>query len=287
MNYDMEDLVPVVRELAVKFTSGESTSVSYQNARKLMGAVIYCIREWEREQADACAGVTGIKEPPEGKLPEPGEAYRLGYQCVLEKVKRTQILYNKTAADFHAYGIKAYSETFERGIPSFFIHYDAAFCPQDHILTLDYPVLAALEQLTGIDRIAAYLNCIHLEQMFLGNLPVEYIQETLERFHPDFEELYLNAAATVRDRMLLSLYAGKGLLDPPLCDKDRRPLTLGIAKTSKEQLETAMISILDELIKTYYGNNGALRQYLSMGLSDFVVRLRLSAAHEGGLGLPV
>ena len=32
--------------------SGESTSITYEKAEQLMGAVIYCIREWEREQAD-------------------------------------------------------------------------------------------------------------------------------------------------------------------------------------------------------------------------------------------
>ena len=43
--YEMEELVPIVGRLARKYTSGDSTSISYEKAEQLMGAVLYCIRE--------------------------------------------------------------------------------------------------------------------------------------------------------------------------------------------------------------------------------------------------
>lgn len=45
MTYKMEELLPVVGKLAEKYTSFESTSVTYEKAEQLMGAVLYCIRE--------------------------------------------------------------------------------------------------------------------------------------------------------------------------------------------------------------------------------------------------
>ena len=39
--YDMEELMPIVARLTEEFTSGESTSVTYERARSLMEAVIY------------------------------------------------------------------------------------------------------------------------------------------------------------------------------------------------------------------------------------------------------
>ena len=38
-DYGMEELIPVVAELTEKFTSAESSSVSYERARHLMEAV--------------------------------------------------------------------------------------------------------------------------------------------------------------------------------------------------------------------------------------------------------
>ena len=37
--FDMEELIPIVAELTEKYTSKESTSVSYDTAKQLMNAV--------------------------------------------------------------------------------------------------------------------------------------------------------------------------------------------------------------------------------------------------------
>ena len=58
-------------------------------------------------------------------------------------------------------------ETIVKGMPEFFKHYDARFCPQNELLTLDYPVLCPLGRMKGVDRIYRYLSCIWLEQKFL------------------------------------------------------------------------------------------------------------------------
>ena len=50
MNYEMEELLPVVGRLAEKYTSFENTSMTYEKAEQLMGAVLYCIREMEQPE---------------------------------------------------------------------------------------------------------------------------------------------------------------------------------------------------------------------------------------------
>lgn len=47
MIYEMEALSPLTAKLAEKYTSKESSSVTWERAGKLMGAVRYCLREWE------------------------------------------------------------------------------------------------------------------------------------------------------------------------------------------------------------------------------------------------
>ncbi len=51
--YDMNELLPVVARLTKRYTGIESSSVSYEKANQLMGAVIYCIREIENGEAGA------------------------------------------------------------------------------------------------------------------------------------------------------------------------------------------------------------------------------------------
>ena len=47
INYTMEEMIPIVAKLTEQYTGHESTSVTYETANQLMGAVIYCIREYE------------------------------------------------------------------------------------------------------------------------------------------------------------------------------------------------------------------------------------------------
>lgn len=54
MQYQMEELIPIVAKLAKHCTSKESTSITYQKAQQLMDAVLYCLQEAEQfERAEA------------------------------------------------------------------------------------------------------------------------------------------------------------------------------------------------------------------------------------------
>ena len=86
MNYEMEELVPIVGKLAEKYTAFESTSVSYEKAEQLMGAVLYCIHEtWQvpaREREKQGAGLMAKAE----RLSD-AQAYEMGARLVEEKTK--------------------------------------------------------------------------------------------------------------------------------------------------------------------------------------------------------
>ena len=89
MKYEMEELVPIVAGLADQYTSKESTSVSYEQANRLMEAVLYCIDQGsEGRQLTGGRGLTA-------KM-----AYEYGYELVIQKVKRTQEIYNGMIIDF-------------------------------------------------------------------------------------------------------------------------------------------------------------------------------------------
>jgi len=47
MSFETEELLPIVAELADKYTGKESSSITYEKARQLMEAVLYCIHEYE------------------------------------------------------------------------------------------------------------------------------------------------------------------------------------------------------------------------------------------------
>ena len=81
MDYTMEELLPVVGKLTEKYTSLSSTSVTYETAQQLMGAVLYCLREAEYE-----AVKTGKNSVATASDMDLWRFYQQGYEAVLDSV---------------------------------------------------------------------------------------------------------------------------------------------------------------------------------------------------------
>lgn len=186
--YSMEELLPLVSDLAFRYTGGEHSSVSYERAQMLMEAVLYCIREYRISQKYALFA---------GDIPA-GEAYRQGKEIVKDKVRALQELYNEMIPEFRDYGCLCLRDTVRKGIPAFLQAYDFRFAPQETLLTLDYPVQENLEHLSGVSRVLAYMKCICEEQANLGKMEEGRVVAILHAYHRDYEYLVENIWEIVR-----------------------------------------------------------------------------------------
>ena len=81
MDYEMEELVPIVADLAERYNGNESSSITYEKAEQLMGAVMYCINEVYRNSLEGDSS-TGIKALQNQKSTA-RETYHLGYNMVM------------------------------------------------------------------------------------------------------------------------------------------------------------------------------------------------------------
>ena len=158
MGYEMEELIPIVAELAERYTGYESTSVTYEKANQLMEAVIYCIHEYETAvmektgECGASAEDRSVTEIASAERVSAKEAYLLGSRLVDAKVRAMKEMYHELIGHFHSYGNIALKDAVA-AVPEFLKWYDIKYDPQNTILTLDYPVLKDLVEYSGIDEI--------------------------------------------------------------------------------------------------------------------------------------
>lgn len=146
--YSLDEIMPIVLELARKYKGYDSTSVSYDAMNALTEAVLYCINE------------TGDNPLALSTKLNAKEAFSLGQEMVINKTKATLSRYNYLMTYFDDYGLTVLKDTVVKGFPAFFKHYDPYFKPQDTILTLDYPIREFDLSLSGIDAISTYLSLI-------------------------------------------------------------------------------------------------------------------------------
>ena len=266
--YEMEELVPIVASLSEKYTSKESTSVSYETARQLMEAVMYCINE--------CASTKALASR---KKLSAEEAYRYGYEALVEKVKRTQNNYNKMIVDFCGYGNRNYEVTVEKAILGFFLYYDAQFAPQETIITMDYPTICPIVGKSGIDAIEEYVNDISHEQKFMDSFPRQYVYEVLERDQADHKNGFDNICRVMLRHVIGHLLIKKAFREET-SEKDYEKLCDLAISTSGQKLREVLKGLLEQLINETDDEDMEMREYLACDIDDFVVQMRNAAEND-------
>lgn len=272
MNYEMEDLIPIVAQLTEKYTSKESSSIRYETAVQLMEAVQYCIQEYESfGNQNALLLDQNVS---------PAKAYERGYQIVLDKVRKAKKCYEQIIMDFHSFGVQCLEDTIIKGMPSFFITYDAKFEPQNQILTLDYPILYDISNVRGIDAIEKYLECIALEQTFLRQLPESYIRNILDAYHNDTPYLFINISSIVMRNILGNILVSKRLERIDFTKEEYDKIEDIVKLNTNDKLHEIFGQILKVLITQQYNGSHELYLYLSKDLEDMVTEVKNMAQYN-------
>lgn len=271
MDYEMEELVPIVGKLAEKYTSHESTSITYEKAEQLMGAVLYCIHELWESSGNA---------PSLNKKLSAQRAYEMGAAYVREKTGKALDLYNRILPEFCHYENKCLYDTFVKGIPEFFKWYDIQFEPQNTILTLDYPLLKDISEYTGIDKIFEFIKSIGLEQKFLKLFPAGYVINILSKDNRNWQESMDNICEIVFTHVIGHIMLGKSLTVIELKETDYFYMQEMFEQIALEDIKKHLEVTLEIYIKNYYENDRELLNYLSGVISGIVVRLKNAADNK-------
>lgn len=272
----IQKAIPIVARLTEKFTNKESTSVSYDTARQLMNAVLYCLRE-----SDQNCDVEGSNAMSNtDKFIDIEAHYQCGCHLVIKKVMKTKCIYNEIIPVFKSYGNVSYYETVIKGMPVFFERYDPRFNPQNHILTLDYPLILEVTDRCGIDLIYQYLVVIKLEQEFLSLLPQNYIMEVLDSYHSECASLFINVCSIILHDVLARMIVGKSIAAKKLDRNDYQVLKKFVADISQPELEKKLICLIMILVERGYQKNQSLLEYLKADARNFSFELLNATKHN-------
>lgn len=266
MEYEMEELLPLVEKLTFKYTSGDSSSVTYETARMLMEAVLYCMEEYDREGSEFGIRVNGKTDA--------ATAYKLGLEAVTAKVYQTKELYHTILEEFCDYGCRNLRETVVEGIPAFFLWYDPKFKPQDHLLTLDYPTLRPVNELCGVDAIYQYLYNIKIESGFLKAFESRRVEELLERVMPDYGQLYYdNIPYAVLFTVVGCIAANKPVGRLLLTKEDLPAVERYFKEDTGETAERKISSLLSDMFRKVYADEGEMERYFCHLGREYAVRI--------------
>ena len=148
------------------------------------------------------------------------------------------------------------------------------FCPQDTIITLDYPVLKDISGYTGIDKIYEFIRCIQMEQGFLSIFPEDFVLQVLFRYDKEYRELIDNICEIVLSWVAVYILAGKPLSEENLDGADHQ-IIQEIFETNKMEDICGQLGLkVSAMVEKYRPNSRGLTQYLLGSIRGIAVRLK-------------
>ncbi|MCI8482879.1 MAG: hypothetical protein HFH41_00900 [Lachnospiraceae bacterium] len=273
MDNRMEELLPLVAELAQKYTGYESTSVTYERAQTLMESVLYCLEEYENSAGNHLVfGKVSVREQ-----------YEIGKREALKKAEHVRDMFNDLSLDFEDFGVQCLYDTVQKGIPEFLKWYDAQFCAQDRILTLDYPLLTDCSSWKGADGICRYLSAIQMEQEFLGMFDQGYVRMVLEKYDPEYQMMLENICGIILNNMLGHIAIQKPLDDLGFREEEYLQLSQVFGGKSISEIEEIEKYFIQKLVKEFYQDDETILEYLCCNIKNTAVRIDL-AIQQNQLG---
>lgn len=272
-NFSEEELLQIVAERVRKFTSNESTSVTYTKARQIMGSILYCMEDWEEEQInlDENNADTTIRTKADINAKE---AFQIGLNKKKMKIKSALVLYNKLRNTFCYYENECYRDTVISGMEGFFKVYDVEFDATNHILTLDYPLIKEVCKLKGIDLIYEYLYRTVLEQRFLKRFEEQNVIKILSGYHQNHTEYIINICKLVLRNVMGCMLINKPIYDLTMDNNNRSEIKERYEAYSLAELEQLILGLLDKLIREEFEDDRSLFQYLEYDVKEFAFELR-------------
>lgn len=270
MEYQLEELLSAAAGLTEKYTSKESSSVTYVTAQMLMEAVIYCIGLCEESYGGALRSKRGLRAE---------EAYNIGYEKVIEKAYEAKAVYDRLARDFEDYGCGNYRDTMVIGMPQFFLRYDARFCPQDHILTLDYPTMNRYGEKSGIRLLYEYLCDAEREQRFLKCFHSRIITDLIRHVEKKQDVDYMeNICSLVLLQSLGCLISKKQLTDLIMTGTDTEEVRRYFAGDPAETIGDKLCEMIGFIVQR--AGLESEKHYFQREGKEFAVRIHNAIKYD-------
>lgn len=270
MDYQMEELLPIVSELAQKYAGYESTSITYEKAQSLMEAVLFCLSEYNSSAKDSL-----VQKDISVK-----EQYNIGAKLLSEKVENIRKIFNEISFQFEDFGVKCLYDTVQKGIPQFLKWYDIKFCPQNTILTLDYPLLIDCSSLTGADAVYKYIQAIQTEQIFLGKFDRNYVMLVLEKYNSEYSDMIENICSIVLTNIIGHIAIKKPFNDIDFLYEEYLQLSKIFAGKSIPDIENVVNNLIKKIVSQFYESDMDMLEYLCYETNNIAVRIYTANQHE-------
>ncbi len=234
-----------------------------------MEAVLFCLNEYNNSYTDSLAS----------RNISVTEQYNTGLKLLSGKVEDIRKIFNGISYKFEDFGVKCLYDTVQKGIPQFLKWYDIKFCPQNTILSLDYPLLIDCSSLAGADAVYKFICAIQIEQIFLGGFGRNYVISVLERYNFEYQDIIENICSIILANITGHIAINKPLGSTGFTYEEYAQLSKEFGGKTVTDIKSIVNGFIENIVCQFYKNDTDMLEYLCCETDNIALRIYIANQH--------
>ena len=236
----------ILKELMIKFTKGESSSVTVEKAEKLIIGIWYTIDAYMNSLNNIEFSIEVLKNE------EVSLMYEKGKNILKEDFIHTKNLYEKVLENKVITQLTAYNDTL-KGIEDCFRLYNQDFEPDECDANIDYPLAFDDWNVKGLYYMKNYLWNLYMENEICNKFDNKEINLILKSYGDiyeiDYRDLLVNIFEMTITNAIFSRLSNNNSLE--LKNKDFETLNNNLKNLSEKQVKNLISLVVDKIIEDY------------------------------------
>ncbi|HYE80822.1 MAG TPA: DUF6179 domain-containing protein [Clostridia bacterium] len=266
-----EQVMLILKDLIMRYTKGDSTSVRTETAESLLNSIYYSIDAYTGCFADPEAGITVLKSE------NIKDIYGKGVEIVERVFKEARQLCQDIVRNKLDVPLEVYNTSVTEDIPEFFEHYSIMFGAHDTAGSFDYPLVFDDMNVRGVFYIRNYLTHLDIETQFCRLFEEKDIYKTLAVYGRtckiDYKESPVNLFEILVNNSIFSLLSGKEAKELMITGAQFEVIRRKLAGTDYLQMKNILDTAAVRLITDLHIDRPELVEYIYRYINGFALRV--------------
>ena len=258
----------ILKDLIMRYTKGQSTSVTVEKAEKFIIGIWYTIDAYMKTFENLEIAIDTLKKE------EISYIYERGKGVLKEDFKITEKLYEKTLKNQICTDLMAYNTTLS-GIENFFKYYDLEFEPDENAADIDYPLIFDDWDMVGLYYMKNYLWNLYVENEICNKFDNKDIHKILKSYGDsykiDYRDLLINIFEMTINNAVFSILCNSNSLE--IEKEEFEKLNNNLKKITTEEVRELIEEIISsdniyEKITLINKKINSIKDYVDMLKSD-------------------
>ncbi len=269
----------IFKELVIRYTKGESSSIKEDNAINILNSIYYSINAYIQNYGGQNRCYTLIYEIDVKFI------YKEGVELVKKHTEECREFYKNIKENKLNIPLEIYNDTIDN-LGDFFNNYDEIFAAYDIPCSVDYPLMFDNMNLTGIFYIKQYLEKLKIETDFCNFFKQSSIRKVLRDYGKKYKiniiKSPINVFQVLLDQSIFVILCGNNEITLEISPHDREVMKRSLLEKNREELKSILKEIFKGVIVKFNIRDKKLIEYIKRYKSSFIVRF-LNAYDNGNL----